>query len=148
MSDNRRRTVHLLTPAIRAVAVTLDPSLSALMTNARLSLPSFLVTRVIVATTTSAPTLDLDYFCCYTKGAMVRPTKSEEKRKSHMMRIRMTPGDKAVIEAAAQSDGLDVSSWARDALLRCAKRKGATVIAKWMRVEHGDLGSKDNTNGD
>ena len=76
---------------------------------------------------------------------MARPTKNEVDRKTYMLRIRMTQNDRAVIDAAAQSEGLDTSSWVREVLLRSAKRKGATVIAKWMRVEHGAMTTQDET---
>ena len=75
---------------------------------------------------------------------MVRPTKDEADRKTYMLRIRMTQNDRSVVEAAALSEGLDLSSWAREVLLRSAKRKGSTVIAKWMRTDIAET-SQDDT---
>ena len=75
---------------------------------------------------------------------MARPTKNEADRKTYMLRIRMTHNERVVLEAAAQSQRLDTSRWAREVLLRSAKRKGATVIAEWIRTQESD-GAKDDT---
>ncbi len=47
------------------------------------------------------------------------PPKPPEKRKGVLMAIRLTEAEKAMIDAAA---GENVSKWARDALVRAAKR--------------------------
>ncbi len=79
---------------------------------------------------------------------MVRPTKDEADRKTYMLRIRVTQNDRSTIEAAALSEGLDLSSWAREVLLRSARRKGSTVRAKWMRVDHGKMTTQDDTSNE
>jgi len=47
-----------------------------------------------------------------------------------MLRIRMTQDDREILEAAAASNDLDISAWARGVLLRSAKRR-ATITVEW-----------------
>jgi CxxC motif-containing protein (DUF1111 family) len=66
------------------------------------------------------------FFCCYTsdmsdnKRERGRPPKADEERKSYMLRIRMTEQQREVLAEAA---GGNISDWARDVLLRAAKRR-------------------------
>lgn len=52
---------------------------------------------------------------------MGRPPKPPEERKAAELRIRLTEAQRAELDAAA---GQDTSTWARDVLLRAAKRRG------------------------
>jgi hypothetical protein len=54
-----------------------------------------------------------------TKAERGRPPKPPEERKAAELRIRLTDGQRAELDAAA---GQDTSTWARDVLLRAAKR--------------------------
>lgn len=56
-----------------------------------------------------------------TKGSRGRPPKPPEERKAAELRIRLTEAQRAELDAAA---GQDTSTWARDVLLRAAKRRG------------------------
>jgi len=49
-----------------------------------------------------------------------RPPKPDEERKSYMLRIRMTEEQREVLQEAS---GGNLSDWARDVLLRAAKRR-------------------------
>jgi hypothetical protein len=49
-----------------------------------------------------------------------RPPKPPEDRKTAELRIRLTPEQRATLDAAAD---VDTSTWARDVLLRAAKRR-------------------------
>jgi uncharacterized protein (DUF1778 family) len=49
-----------------------------------------------------------------------RPKKSETK--SYMLRIRMTEHDRQLLELAAQSKSLELSTWARSELVLLAKK--------------------------
>lgn len=49
-----------------------------------------------------------------------RPPKPDEERKSYMLRIRMTEEQKEVLREVA---GDNISDWAREVLLRAAKRR-------------------------
>ena len=52
-----------------------------------------------------------------------RPPKSPEDRKTAELRIRLTPEQRTALDAVA--DG-DTSTWARELLLRAAKRRSRT----------------------
>jgi len=54
---------------------------------------------------------------------MGRPPKPPEHRKSSELRIRLTETDREALDEAAQSRGEETSTWARDILLKAAKRK-------------------------
>jgi len=54
------------------------------------------------------------------KNERGRPPKADDERKDNVLRIRMTQDEREFIDQAA--DG-KTSSWARDVLLRAAKRK-------------------------
>lgn len=49
-----------------------------------------------------------------------RPPKPPEERKAAELRIRLTEAQRAELDAAA---GQDTSTWAREVLLRAAKRR-------------------------
>lgn len=51
---------------------------------------------------------------------MGRPPKPDEERKSYMLRIRMTEDQRKILNGVA---GGNISDWARDVLLRAAKRR-------------------------
>ena len=51
-----------------------------------------------------------------------RPKKAAPESKTHMMRIRMTEDDRALIEAAAKTESLETSTWARSKLVSLAKK--------------------------
>lgn len=55
-----------------------------------------------------------------TKSKMGRPPKPPGERKDAELRIRLTPDERAELDRAA---GEDTSTWARDVLLRAAKRR-------------------------
>jgi hypothetical protein len=52
-----------------------------------------------------------------------RPPKPPDERKETSMRIPMTEAEKAEIERAAQVDGGKPITWAREILLKAAKRR-------------------------
>lgn len=52
--------------------------------------------------------------------------KPAEDRKDEMVRIRMKMKTKNMLVEAAESDGLDLSSWLRMLGVREAKKKGLT----------------------
>ena len=62
---------------------------------------------------------------------MARPLKSEEDRKTNVLRIRLTEDDRAILEAAARAEDTDCSTWARRVLLRSAKRRIGTIETTW-----------------
>jgi len=45
----------------------------------------------------------------------------------------MTKVNRELLESAASSDGQDTSTWARNVLLRSAKRKASTITTVWTR---------------
>jgi uncharacterized protein (DUF1778 family) len=51
-----------------------------------------------------------------------RPKKPETKTMSYMLRIRMTEQDRKLLERAAESKSLELSTWARSELVLLAKR--------------------------
>ena len=57
------------------------------------------------------------------KNERGRPPKADDERKDNVLRIRMTQDEREVLDQAA--DG-KTSSWARDVLLRAAKRKASS----------------------
>ena len=54
---------------------------------------------------------------------MGRKKLSDDVRKAHMFRIRMTQSEREKINRAAAVDGEKSSEWARKVLLKSAKRK-------------------------
>ena len=63
-------------------------------------------------------------FCSYNKNMenneRGRPPKAEDERKSAELRIRMTQEERELLDQAAVEK---TSTWARDVLVRAAKRK-------------------------
>lgn len=51
------------------------------------------------------------------------PTKPPEQRKSHVVQLRLTSAEKETCEQAAELDGVKMSKWARETLVRTAKRR-------------------------
>lgn len=54
-----------------------------------------------------------------------RPPKDPSERKTAGMLIPMTEAERQQIQAAAEVDGEKPVTWARETLLRAAKRRGA-----------------------
>lgn len=52
-----------------------------------------------------------------------RPPKPPEERRTDAMKLPLNADEKALIEQAAQADGAKPVTWARDVLLRAAKRR-------------------------
>jgi len=50
-----------------------------------------------------------------------RPALSPEERKQAIFSIRLSPEERATIEAAAEQAGLTASDWARSVLLEAAQ---------------------------
>jgi hypothetical protein len=57
------------------------------------------------------------------KNNMGRPPKAPEERRTADMKIPLTEAEKQQIQAAAESDEAKPVTWARDVLLRAAKRR-------------------------
>lgn len=53
---------------------------------------------------------------------MGRPPKARKDRRTNGLRIPLTDAERQVVEGAAQVEGEKPITWARDALLRVAKR--------------------------
>ncbi len=51
-----------------------------------------------------------------------RPKKPEEDRRENVLRIRLTEGERRLLDQAAQGKALDTSSWARAELVALAKK--------------------------
>jgi hypothetical protein len=56
---------------------------------------------------------------------MGRPPKKASERKTAAMLIPMTDAEKQQVEAAAEVDDAKPVTWARETLLRAAKRRGS-----------------------
>ena len=54
---------------------------------------------------------------------MARPTKPKGEQRSNTLRIRLTGAERKALDAAANTNVLDTSTWARAVLLRLAKKK-------------------------
>lgn len=54
---------------------------------------------------------------------MARPPKKPEDRKTANMKLPMTEAEKLLIEQAAAVDGAKPVTWARDLLLKAARRR-------------------------
>ena len=78
----------------------------------------------IVATIKIATRGLLDICCCYIyfmpNTERGRPPKADDERKDAELRIRMTQEERKLLDQAAINK---TSTWARDVLLRAAKRK-------------------------
>jgi hypothetical protein len=51
-----------------------------------------------------------------------RPKKPEGEAKVNVLRIRLTPAERAALDAAAAARGEETSTWARAELLRLAAK--------------------------
>lgn len=51
-----------------------------------------------------------------------RPKKPEGEARVNVLRIRLTPAERAALDGAAAARGEEVSTWARAELLRIAAR--------------------------
>jgi uncharacterized protein (DUF1778 family) len=58
---------------------------------------------------------------------MVRPRKKTSDRKEAFIRVRVTDDLKKTLEAAAVRDGMDLSTFARVAMIEKARRAGTQV---------------------
>jgi hypothetical protein len=56
-------------------------------------------------------------------GNRGRPPKAPEERRTEDMKIPLSEAEKQQIQAAAESGGEKPVTWARNALLRAAKRR-------------------------
>jgi len=54
-----------------------------------------------------------------------RPPKAPEDRRTNGLRIPLTDVEREIVENAAQGDGEKPITWAREALLRAAKRRAS-----------------------
>ena len=54
---------------------------------------------------------------------MARPTKEKRERKGAFIRLRVTEEQKRILTAAAELEGLDVSTWLRSLGLRAASQR-------------------------
>jgi hypothetical protein len=53
---------------------------------------------------------------------MAGKPKDPERRKTFMLRVRMTEADRLLIEEAARTKSLETSTWARSELVALARR--------------------------
>ena len=53
---------------------------------------------------------------------MAGKPKDPDRRKTFMLRIRMTEADRLLIEEAARAKSLEMSTWARSELVTLARR--------------------------
>jgi uncharacterized protein (DUF1778 family) len=53
---------------------------------------------------------------------MGRPKKPEGESRTYMLRVRMTEEERTLLEAAARSKSLQVSSWVRSELVALARK--------------------------
>jgi hypothetical protein len=58
-----------------------------------------------------------------TPKRMGRPPKAEKDKRDAILRVCLTDRERKAISAAARSDGLDASVWARQQLLERAQKK-------------------------
>lgn len=64
---------------------------------------------------------------------MARPRKDKSLLMNQILRIMLSADQKSLLEAAATESGQETSTWARNELLKLAKR----VLAKKERTENG-----------
>jgi hypothetical protein len=53
---------------------------------------------------------------------MAGKRKNAEQVNTYMLRVRMTEADRALLEAAAKSKSLELSTWARSELVALARK--------------------------
>jgi hypothetical protein len=61
----------------------------------------------------------------YNGGMAGRPKKDPDEVRSNVLRVRLTEEERTELNAAAASQGLETSSWARSALLALARKTTA-----------------------
>jgi hypothetical protein len=61
----------------------------------------------------------------YDYAMMGRPKKPEGEVKNNVLRIRLTPAERAQLDRAAEAQGEDTSTWARALLMRAASKLAA-----------------------
>ena len=61
------------------------------------------------------------------RKSMVRPRKKAGEKKDAFIRVRVTDDLKKTLEAAAGKDGMDLSTFARVAMIEKARRAGTQV---------------------
>lgn len=57
----------------------------------------------------------------------MRPKKKAPDKKEDLVRVRVTDGQKRAFEAAAAREGMDLSTFARVAMLEKARRAGVEI---------------------
>lgn len=55
------------------------------------------------------------------KKPLGRPKKVKAERRGNVLRIRLTTEERSVLDAAAESQSLDVSAWGRMVLMKAAR---------------------------
>lgn len=65
----------------------------------------------------------MTYYLGMKTPKMGRPPKAPADRRTNGLRIPLTDAEREVVEAAAQADGDKPITWAREAVLRAAKRR-------------------------
>jgi uncharacterized protein (DUF1778 family) len=58
---------------------------------------------------------------------MVRPRKKADEKKDAFIRVRVTDDIKQKLEGAATKDGMDLSTFARVAMIEKARRGGTEI---------------------
>jgi hypothetical protein len=56
---------------------------------------------------------------------MGRPPKDPEDRRTKMVSVPLTEAEREEVDAAADAAGVKIAAWARDVLLRAARKKRA-----------------------
>jgi len=51
-----------------------------------------------------------------------RPKKPDEERRDNVLRVRLTDGERRLLDQTARGKALDTSSWARAELVALAKK--------------------------
>jgi hypothetical protein len=67
--------------------------------------------------------VDAQIFMGMIMGMRGRPPKEPDERKTASMKVPLTQSEKELIKIAAKADQTKPVSWARDVLLRAAKRR-------------------------
>jgi len=67
--------------------------------------------------------VDAKFFMGMIKSMRGRPPKQPDERKTASMKIPLSEDEKNLIRLAAETDGAKPVTWARDILLRAAKRR-------------------------
>lgn len=70
--------------------------------------------------------LDIATICGYIYTVVGRPPKPPNERRDKPLRIRLSPGERALLDQAAAQAGQGTSAWAREVLLAVAAQKAPT----------------------